>query len=222
MMTKLECEEYLVSLGITRNLKEDYFNWFHRLSKREVMDWKKDMDYTLTEIKARNLFIEKYGFAILCREAIEAIRPYAPILEIGSGTGYWTLELQEHGIDCVATDPKTGKYVMGTDYKGKIWDTFYTYVDTLDCYEAIPKYPDRNLLIVWPDYDNPWAYHALRMFTGQTVIYMGEGYGNATADDQFHEYLDEVFTVQSFVRMPHFWGSYDRFMVIASRPKLLL
>jgi len=59
------------------------------------------------------------------------------------------------------------------------------------------------------------------MFTGQTVIYMGEGYGNATADDQFHEYLDSEFSNQIFIPMPHFWGNYDRNLIIASRPKLL-
>jgi len=210
-MDKLECEQFLIQQGITRDLKQDYWN----------LNW--DWKYSLEETMARQQLITKYGFAILHGPAIEAMRPYTPLLEIGAGSGYWSHELQKNSIDIIATDPGTGTYGFWRDngLEAGRWKDLYTNIETIDCYEAIRKYPNRNLLTVWPDYDEPWAYEAIRMFTGKTVIYMGEGYGNATADDQFHEYLDAEFSNQVLVPMPHFWGNYDRNLVIASRPKLL-
>lgn len=212
-MNTLECEAFLQSQGINRDLKQDYWEW------SRGCDWR----HTLHETEVRWKFIQTYGFAILHQPAIEAIRPYAPLLEIGAGSGYWSYELQKHGIDIIATDSETGKYgFWGKDGNSTgRWKNFYTDIQTIDCRDAIRKYPNRNILTVWPDYDAPWAYHAIRMFTGKTVIYMGEGHGNCTADDNFHEYLDSEFSNQILVPMPHFWGNYDRDLVIASRPKQL-
>jgi hypothetical protein len=50
---------------------------------------------------------------------------------------------------------------------------------------------------------------------------MGEGYGNATADDRFHELLDLRFGDQDRIPMPHFEHSYDRELMICKQPKQL-
>ena len=41
----------------------------------------------------RMKFIRTFGFGILTGAAIRLIREYSPILEVGAGTGYWTMEL---------------------------------------------------------------------------------------------------------------------------------
>lgn len=210
-MKKLECELWLESRGITRNLVADY-DW---RSERIVGDIRESA--TMRESQARSDFIDKFGFAILHEPAIEAMRPYAPLLEIGAGSGYWSHELQRHGIDIVATDPKLWiNSSWGNTHKHD-----YTKIHKFKHDAAIRYFKNRNLLIVWPEYKESWAAEAISMFTGETVIYMGEGYGNATADDRFHELLDSEFSNQIYVPMPHFWGNYDSNLVIASRPKQL-
>ena len=86
--------------------------------------------------------------------------------------------------------------------------------------DAVLKYPDRNLLTVWPCYDNPWAYDALNAFSGEYVCYVGEGSGGCTATDDFHELLDTKFNeVQVDATVPQFWGVHDYLSVWHRRPK---
>jgi hypothetical protein len=183
------------------------------------------MDSLTSEYMIREKFIQKYGFAILWSGAIEAIRPYAPLLEIGAGSGYWTYELRNYGIDCIATDTMDGKYGFFSredpNDPDRRWKKQYVEIEKLNSVEAVRKYPNRNILTCWPDYDASWAADALDIFTGQTVIYMGEGYGNATADDRFHNLLDSRFGNQVEIPMPHFEYSYDRWLLICTKPKML-
>src|SRR5580765_6867975 len=119
-MDRLECEQFLIQQGINRDLTKDYFdNW-----KDNKWDW----EDSSRETEARDRFIQKYGFAVLHEPAIEAMRLYAPLLEIGAGSGYWSHELQKHGIDIIATDPGTNKYgYWGRDgNKSGRWKHLYT------------------------------------------------------------------------------------------------
>src|SRR5580765_6192945 len=51
---------------------------------------------------ARKAFVRDWGFSIPCAEAVEALRPLAPLVEIGAGAGYWTALLRAAGVDIVA------------------------------------------------------------------------------------------------------------------------
>jgi hypothetical protein len=48
--------------------------------------------------------VQRYAFAVPTREALETISQYAPIVELGAGTGYWAWLLRRRGVDCVAYD----------------------------------------------------------------------------------------------------------------------
>jgi hypothetical protein len=181
-------------------------------------------DQTLREFEVREEFIKRYGFAILTREAIEAIRPYGPLLEIGAGSGYWAYELTNYGIDVIATDNLTenfGWFREGKTTKQERWKKHYIEIEKLEAVDAVRKYPNRNLLIVWPSYGGSWAADALEVFTGQVVVYMGE-WGDACAEDRFFDLLDQRFSDQVWIRMPHFWGLHDRYLKICRQPKQLI
>jgi hypothetical protein len=220
---ELLCTQFLRERGIElRELKIDYF---YRHRRRSSWDdpWNVGlhMDDTMRETKAREDYIEKFGFSLLCFDAIEAIRPYAPLVELGAGSGYWSYELQKFGVDVVATD-EMGELFYSFRKGGQTrWAEKYVEIEKLNAVEAIRKYPNRVPLIVWPSLGEPWAADALDIYTGNVVIYFGEGHGNACADDRFHETLDQRFADQRFVKMPHFWGCYDRWLVIAHKPKQL-
>ncbi len=224
-----ECIAFLATLGLDPSIM--FLSSYERWRLKDRVDWSDigsvsgHMDSLMSEFVARDKFITQYGFAILWTGAIEAMRPHAPLLEIGAGSGYWTYELQKHGIDCIATDTMEGKYGFfereGEDLSLRRWKKQYVEIEKLNSVEAVRKYPNRNILSVWPDYKKSWAADALDIFTGQVVIYMGEGYGNATADDRFHELLDLRFGDQDRIPMPHFEHSYDRELMICKQPKQL-
>jgi hypothetical protein len=223
-----ECIEFIRSRGF--NVNDFYLSYWERwkLFRHEPFNpetFRIEDDPMLKQFMFRDEFINRYGFAILSRKAIEAMRPYAPLVEIGAGSGYWTYELRKWGVDCVATDTMDGAYGFfkkeDVDVSERRWQHQYAPIEVLSSVEAVRKYPNRNILTVWPDYDKPWAADALGIFTGQVVIYMGEGYGNATADDRFHELLDERFADQDRIPMPHFEYSYDRELLICKQPRQL-
>jgi hypothetical protein len=221
-----ECISFLIDQGADPSIM--FLSSWERLKFKERVDWsdpksaEAHMESLTGEFQIRESFINQYGFAILWSGAIEAMRPYAPLLEIGAGSGYWTYELQKHGVDCIATDTMNGMYGFFQAEPGlKRWKNNYVEIEKLNSVEAVRKYPKRNILTVWPDYKDTWAADALDIFTGQTVIYMGEGHGNATADDRFHELLDARFGDQDRIPMPHFEYSYDRQLLICKQPKQL-
>jgi hypothetical protein len=206
-----ECIDFLKTKGVNINKLYQYDRW-----KDEMWD-------TLGEFRVREAFIQKYGFAILTTAAVELIRPYAPLLELGAGSGYWAYELKRAGIDVVATDPRTNGFGWfdegGTQKKGR-WKSEFTQIEKLNGLDAIRKYPNRNLLIVWPSYGDSWAADALEIFTGHVVVYAGE-WGDACAESRFFDLLDQRFSDRTEIKMPHFWGLHDRYLTICKKPKQL-
>jgi hypothetical protein len=220
---ELLCGQFLREHGLSiSELKIDYFER-HKRSRVYDGPWNPGITLgdSMQEISTRESYIEQFGFALLSFGAIEAIRPYQPLVELGAGSGYWAYELKRFGIDVVATDKGVQMFRNFRSGKLERWKKTYTEIEELNSVEAIRKYPNRVPLIVWPSYGEAWAADALNIYMGNTVIYFGEGYGNATADDRFHEILEQRFANQTFVRMPHFWGCYDRWLVIANKPKQL-
>lgn len=169
--------------------------------------WRLD-DNFMHEHKVRTEFIARFGFAILTPEVVAALRPYSPLLEVGSGSGYWAYELRNDGLDVIATDPGTGRY--GGVPNG--W-TPWTAIERLTAVEAVRQYSERALLMIWPDYGVGWAADALDAYAGRYVLYVGEGSGGATADDRFHELLEKRLEEHLVVPLPVFNGLHDRLMV---------
>ena len=150
----------------------------------------------------RTQFINRFGFAVLDYGAVETIRPYGPILEVGAGLGYWTHELGRAGIDAVATDPDTRGRWPGMPH--------WTNVEILNALEAIEKYPRRNLLTSWPDRDDPWAAQVLTEFQGETVIYVGEGEFGCTGTPEMFKVLRSRFQPEKYYDIPTFRSLCDR------------
>src|ERR1700724_3111851 len=55
----------------------------------------------------RRRVLERFGYAVLTRHAVERLIPYGPFIEVGAGTGYWSYELQKAGCASIATDRYT-------------------------------------------------------------------------------------------------------------------
>jgi hypothetical protein len=151
--------------------------------------------------------IHYYSFAILTDRIINEIAPYGPFLEVGAGTGYWAWEFQKRNIDYIATEP---------DQKGEKEQpkkTIWVKMEPLSALDSIKKYPGRTLLICWPSYNDCWAYHALKAYTGSSFIYVGEGDGGCTADDLFHEELNKNWEVKKQFRSLQWYGIHDEIYI---------
>lgn len=191
-----EAEKFLAERGLDiSKMRDSYMNPF------DVEDFVSRRD-----IRAQH--INRFGFAILTDEVIGAIAPYQPLLEVGCGSGYWSYELRQADLNVIATDPGTGRYGFNEKYRGH-WVTPWIEIEHICGVEAVQKYPARNLLLVWPDYDLSWPAETLKAFQGEIVLYGGEGQGGCTADDDFHSFLEQQFALAETIRLPQFDGIHD-------------
>ena len=147
-----------------------------------------------------------FGFAILNRATVEFLRNHAPMAEAGSGAGYWARELQDAGIDVAATGPSPEERWPG----GETW----TEVERLTAAEALAKYPERNMLICWPDRTGSWPEEALRQFSGDRALYAGEPQGGCTGTPGMFREIQESYLTSDQHDIPRFAGNGDRLYVM--------
>jgi hypothetical protein len=149
--------------------------------------------------------IERFGYAVLSREAVQRLIPYGPFLEVGAGTGYWSYELQKAGCVSIATDlhtpEMTSKPAVEYAFHG---GSCYVDVIAMAGEDAAKQHPDKTLLMVWPEWGMNWAYRALRQYAGTTLIYVGEGRGGRTGDDQLQQELEQSWREEERIRIPRF------------------
>ena len=148
----------------------------------------------------RMKFVRTFSFAIITGAAIQLIKQYSPILEIGAGMGYWAMELSKAGVNTVATDPTPGIYFEGCPRWSKI--------DLVDGLEAMEKHPDRNLLLCWPEM-REWPAEVVANFSGKHVIYIGEPRDGCTGSSQMFDLLEERYELEVRLEIPQFQRIHD-------------
>ncbi len=156
--------------------------------------------------ESRANLVKKYGFSIPTANAIERLRKYGPFLEVGAGTGYWSYEMKERGIDVIATDksaPINNSYTQFKDTKP------YTEIVCLYGMDAIEQYPNRTVFMSWPCYCDSWSYNLLKAYTGKYFVYVGEGPGGCTGTDEFHDELHVAWKDVDYIRIPQWSGIHD-------------
>lgn len=175
------------------------YGWvFERLHKRLDFQYGAPWPY-------RYFCTRFYSWAIPTEEALECITEFGPILEVGAGNGYWAYLLQNMGVDVVAVDrhpPRPeSKNVYGHN-------TRYTHVRKGNS-RAPLKYPGRTLMLCWPPYATPLAYDALRSYSGEYLIYIGEGTGGCNGDDRFFNALHDDWKHVRYQSIPQWPGIHD-------------
>lgn len=158
----------------------------------------------IRQFSLREKMLKGFCFAVLTRAMVERIKPYGPILEVGAGTGYWAHEFKKAGVDYIATDRfplPNNKYFSGS----KAWEHVYTFTAV----EAVKRFPDRTLLMCWPEYQKSWAVEALKEYKGNVFVFVGEEEEGCCADDDFFEYLHSYWVEREQLDMPQFFGLHD-------------
>jgi tetratricopeptide (TPR) repeat protein len=152
----------------------------------------------------------KYAWAVPNQAALEALRQNQPIIEIGAGTGYWAHLLRQIGVKIAAYDlnpvPSSGnQWHSGA---GRSWATVLSGDET-----AVRRSSAQALFLCWPPEVNQCAYNALRLFKGNTVIYVGEGPGGCSGTAKFHSLLARDWDLVGQIEIPQWPGVYDGLFV---------
>ena len=156
------------------------------------------------EWKDRSDVRRRWAYAIPDAAALDAIVRHAPpagIVEIGAGSGYWAKMINERGVAIICYDN------FATDHFGRdMIGHFYPVKHGSS--HAAAKHPNCALFLCWPPISRMAAY-ALRAWQGSTVIYIGEGRGDCTANDEFFNLLDKKFEKIDQVAIPHWSFTHD-------------
>lgn len=160
--------------------------------------------------KCREQWVKEFSWAIPNPEALRAIQHLgSPIVEIGAGSGYWGYLLRCLGIRCYLYD------INPPDTCDNHWasrGTQWTYVAKGDV-ECLDRHPDCTLFLCWPPYQDDMALRAAERYTGQYLIYVGEGYGGCTGCDEFHQLLHNQFDECKRIDIPQFYGLHDELVI---------
>lgn len=155
-------------------------------------------DYT-----RRFTFTKEIGWHIPNQKLIDLLVSHSPMLSVGCGLAVTEKIAQQNGCDIIMTDldPTPNNNYCSGDFSNII---------QMDAVDAVKKYSNRNLFMAWPPYDNPMAYNCVKhMKIGKILIYVGEGGGGCTGDDQFHNFLYTNFEQLDTVDLPRWFGIND-------------
>ena len=158
--------------------------------------------------RQRDAWISRYSFAIPTAEIIARLAQFK-LLELVAGTGWWAALIKAAGGDIIATDKASP--LTGSNYPQKIGS--YVDLEQIDATSAVAKYPDRDLLIIWPCLNKRWSLNAIRALSpGRTVIHIGEP-GGCTATGAFYEYLANNFDEAETHWLPNWNGIHDHLYI---------
>lgn len=132
----------------------------------------------------------KYSYAIPSNDIHAKIKLFCgnKIIEMGSGTGYWAKYLSQFEIDVLAYDT--------IDTRSTFCDDVYYHEIVEGGPEVLDKVSkDRALFLCWPPYDDPFAYNCLKAYKGNYLIFVGEGYGGCTGDDNFFNLIEKEWDI---------------------------
>ena len=191
--------------------------------------------------RSRHEMCERYAWAIADPVSVAFVVEHAGprVVEVGAGLGYWAWQLAQRGLDVLAYDrhpPDTRpnhyhspERTEDGEPKG-LRPTWHPVLQAADA-DASAVHPDRTLILCWPPYAAPMAADTLAAYTGDRLIYIGEGPGGCTGDDRFHRMLgfagwdeDEPNPAAGWREVAEhvpvqWWGIHDRITVYDRVPQ---
>ncbi len=174
------------------------------------------LDRTVEESMARfpnrQRLVRKYCWTIPDPETVAFVAKHARggLVDPIAGTGYWAYLLAQLGVEAVCYDLNPGKELHTNGWHG---EDLHSEVSEKDCAEAAALHPDRTLFLSWPPYAQDVGARILTAYKGRRLIYIGEGQGGGTGDDQMHRLLDMDWTEVDSREPVQWWGAHDRVTV---------
>jgi hypothetical protein len=154
-----------------------------------------DLDLYSTAHEARQKHIKEGGFAFVSWRWVNPFVEWIGnrrCLEVMAGRGVLAYALRQKGVNVIVTDDYSW---FNGRYDG--WNKTLVDVEKIDAIAAVKKYgKEIDILIMsWPYMDNT-AYRVIKELYAvnpkAVVVYIGEGPGGCTADDEFHNHFEEI------------------------------
>jgi len=164
----------------------------------------------------RNELVKKYSWCVTDPASVDFVFRHARgrIVDPMAGTGYWEYLLSQMGVQCFAYDKNQGQ-----DTGHRVAYEHFPVIQG-EAELTVKMHDDCTLFLCWPPYDDPAAYSALIEFAGNRVIYIGEGEGGCTGDDDFHKLLEEQWRLVETHKPMQWWGLHDRIHVYAQEKRV--
>jgi hypothetical protein len=178
------------------------------------------LDLSVEECMARTpnrlTLARKYCWTIPDPDTVAFVAKHAHggLVDPMAGTGYWAYLLAQAGVDVVCYDLNPGAELITNGWHG---DDLYAQVRAKDCADAVVLHLDRTLFLAWPPHGQDVGTRTLAAYRGARVIYVGEGKGGGTGDDQLHLQLDADWTEVDCCQPVQWWGQRDRVTVYERR-----
>lgn len=176
---------------------------------------------TINNMGARDLIILKQGFALLTHSWINTLVEYIgdkKCLEIMAGCGSLSKILKDKGVNIKTTDD------FSWDGRAN-WNNAKNYwieIENKDAIESIKEYgKDVDFIVMsWAYMDNT-AYECLlemrKINPNCKMIFIGEGWGGCTANDNFYENfieIDEEISNKINKNYQQWEGIHDRVYIV--------
>lgn len=156
---------------------------------------------------ARRRYVAEHGNCRYTPKAIETVAALSPLIEIGASRGHWQRALSSAGATVVAFD----EWVGGSSYLSA---EFAPVGNVLSGDErALRLHRDKTLLLVYPP-PGEMALRCLREYTGEVLVYVGEGRRGANACNGFFDRLDAEWEVTSVLELDPFPQCLERLFVL--------
>lgn len=165
---------------------------------------------TFNDYERRTYFVKTFSWALPALHPIQKIAQFIgnrTCLEVGSGQGLWAALIR---------DTDVGARFIATDANPP--ENPFTEVARLKAVRAIRTYPEAQVLMLcWPPYHTRMASDALRTFTHNHLIYIGEQKSGCTGDDAFHRRLRDWREIDE-ISIPQWPGIHDALYFYERKP----
>jgi len=172
----------------------------------------RSVEESMARFPNRQLLIRKYSWTIPDPDTVAFVAQHAHggLVDPLAGTGYWAYLLAQVEVDTVCYDINPGAELHVNGWHG---EDLHMTVAAKDCVEAAALHPDRTLFLSWPPFGQDVGARVLAAYRGGRVIYIGQGRGGGTGDDEMHAILDRDWTEVDSHRPVQWWGVNDRVRV---------
>lgn len=155
-----------------------------------------------------------YSYAIPTPEALQLMKKYAPLIEIGAGTGYWIHLLKNIGVDIIGYDSTP---VSKTGEQNEFHANSKAFVDVIKGSSEQLSKSKRTLFLCFPPPESNMALDCLKSHKGDTFIHVGEWFG-FTGTLEFAKEISKNWVLEEHMDLPN-WADTNYNLTVWKRKK---
>jgi len=156
--------------------------------------------------------IPRYAWTVSDPPTLDFVAAHAGpvVIDPMAGTGYWARLLAERGATVLAYDRYAHAPADNHWHRGMPHWTRVIPGEAVDTVAAAG--PAVTLLLSWPPYATSDGADALRAYTGNRIVYIGED-GGCTGDDELAKLLDTEWNLVAQHQPVQWWGIRDQVFI---------